>query len=124
LIDKCGFHSIGYDPTTKTLEIAFVSGYLYRYEGVPIDTANGLLGADKMATYFAREIRCQFPYKCVNSRPRTKEIPDAEQKEEDSSVAQATATAQESRNEADHRDRSDSGRGAGKSRAHSKKRRN
>ena len=106
LIDKCGFHSIGYDPTTKTLEIAFVSGYLYRYEGVPIDTANGLLGADKMATYFAREIRCQFPYKCVNSRPRTKEIPDAEQKEEDSSVAQAgTTPAPKTRGEAKHRTR-------------------
>lgn len=43
---------VGYDPETRTLEIAFVKGGIYQYFGVPASIYNGLLAAPSVGRYF------------------------------------------------------------------------
>lgn len=42
---------VGYDPETKTLEIAFIKGSVYQYLGVPASIYNGLLVAPSVGHY-------------------------------------------------------------------------
>lgn len=40
--------SIGYDPTTQTLEVGFKNGSVYQYSGVPATIYVGLMETDKV----------------------------------------------------------------------------
>lgn len=42
---------VGYDPETKTLEVAFIKGGLYQYLGVPVSVYEGLLVAPSVGRY-------------------------------------------------------------------------
>lgn len=44
--------SVGYDSTSRTLEIEFHSGGIYQYLGVPISVYNGLMNAGSHGQYF------------------------------------------------------------------------
>lgn len=56
---------IGYDPETKTLEIAFRIGGVYHYAGVPEKTYQGLMTASSQGKYFDREIKNCYRYSKV-----------------------------------------------------------
>ncbi len=55
--------SAGYDPATKTLEIQFNTGKIYRYEGVPEATYKGMWEAESMGKYVAANIATKYKYK-------------------------------------------------------------
>lgn len=54
--------SIGYAPRTRTLEVRFTSGSVYRYFGVPRRVYAELLGASSKGAYFNRHVRDRFAY--------------------------------------------------------------
>jgi len=49
--------SVGYDPGSKVLEIAFKSGGVYQYSGVPEKRYQSLMKAKAIGSYFIREIK-------------------------------------------------------------------
>lgn len=49
--------SIGYDPSSRTLEIEFNNGRLYEYYDVPSSVHAGLMAASSHGQYFDRNIK-------------------------------------------------------------------
>jgi len=60
-VDSTAIDSVGYDPTTSVLEIAFTSGEVYRYFAVPPSVHRGLISADSAGRFFAERIRHVYP---------------------------------------------------------------
>ncbi|WP_273660229.1 KTSC domain-containing protein, partial [Pseudomonas aeruginosa] len=54
--------SIGYDPSTETLEIEFLNGRVYEYYGVPETIYTDLMGASSLGIYFRDHIMNSFSY--------------------------------------------------------------
>lgn len=52
--------SVGYDPILRDLEIAFHSGGIYQYSGVPESIYQGLLSASSKGTYFNSYIKDRY----------------------------------------------------------------
>jgi hypothetical protein len=48
---------VGYDPRSKTLEIEFVSGDVYRYFDVPAEVHSDLLNSESKGRFFMAHIR-------------------------------------------------------------------
>ena len=57
--------SAGYDPESRTLELEFASGRIYRYADVPAGTYEWLLRAPSKGGYFARMINERYAYRDV-----------------------------------------------------------
>ena len=53
--------SVGYDPTSRTLEVEFHSGGLYQYFGVPENIYQGLMRAASKGSYFHDYIKSRYP---------------------------------------------------------------
>jgi hypothetical protein len=53
-------HSVGYDAATRTLEVQFRNGWLYRYDDVPVEIYRALLAADSHDRYLKRNIVDKF----------------------------------------------------------------
>ena len=51
---------IGYEPETSTLEIAFRTGSVYRYAGVPEDVHRAFMAASSYGLYFRDHIREKY----------------------------------------------------------------
>ncbi|MCM8776160.1 MAG: KTSC domain-containing protein, partial [Candidatus Omnitrophica bacterium] len=51
---------VGYDSETQTLEIAFRSGGVYHYRGVPQDIYQALMSAPSHGRYFNDQIRNKY----------------------------------------------------------------
>jgi hypothetical protein len=49
--------SVGYDPVSRTLELEYVGGGVYRYLGVPPRAYELLLRADSRGAYVNRRIK-------------------------------------------------------------------
>lgn len=60
--------SAGYDPASKTLEIVFKNGAIYRYTGVPKETYEGMWKAESMGRFVAANIATKFKYQHVNKK--------------------------------------------------------
>lgn len=52
--------AVGYDAATKTLDVQFASGKVYRYSNVPPETHKELIGAESIGSFFARNVRAKF----------------------------------------------------------------
>jgi KTSC domain len=57
--------SVGYDETTKNLEIEFQSGLVYQYAGVPAKVYAALMQSGEMGKYFSEKVRPKFQTKQV-----------------------------------------------------------
>jgi hypothetical protein len=55
----------GYDAETRTLELEFAGGRIYRYEAVPQGTYDWLLRAPSKGAYVARMISDRYEYRDV-----------------------------------------------------------
>lgn len=64
-VSSSNLRSVGYDPTTRTLEIEFNSGAAYQYDGVPATVHAGLMGASSHGSYFHQNIKGRYPYRRV-----------------------------------------------------------
>jgi len=52
--------SFGYNPKTRTLEIEFTSGAIYRYHGVPASLHARFRKAESKGKFFNNEIRARY----------------------------------------------------------------
>jgi hypothetical protein len=57
--------SVGYDDSTKILEIEFRSGLVYQYSGVPPKVYTDLMRSSEIGKYFSDKVRTQFRTKQV-----------------------------------------------------------
>ncbi len=57
--------SVGYDDSTRTLEVEFQNGGVYQYFQVPRSVFEGLVGASSKGEYFHRFIRSRFRFEKV-----------------------------------------------------------
>lgn len=62
-VESSAIEGVGYDPVTRTLEIEYASGGVYRYFGVPQRAYELLLLADSRGAYVNRRIKPY--YRCV-----------------------------------------------------------
>jgi len=58
--------SIGYDPTTATLEVEFTNGAVYQYSAVPAHIHQELMEAESIGKYFNQHIKYGFRYERVD----------------------------------------------------------
>jgi hypothetical protein len=61
---------VHYDDETAELDIAFVSGKIYRYFGVPLTTYIDFLDAESHGAFFNRRIKDVFP--CIEVQRRSR----------------------------------------------------
>jgi len=60
-VRSSNIRSVGYDPATRTLELEFHSGGLYRYSGVPESIYEDFMQAVSKGAYFHDHIKGRFP---------------------------------------------------------------
>lgn len=62
-VSSSNISSIGYE--SGTLYVAFNSGGLYAYSGVPESVYNALMSASSHGSYLARHIKGVYPYRRI-----------------------------------------------------------
>jgi hypothetical protein len=60
-IDSTSLKSVGYEPATRTLEVEFHGGRVYRYSEVPPRRYRDLLEAESAGRFLNREIKGVYP---------------------------------------------------------------
>jgi hypothetical protein len=61
-VDSSAIRSMGYDPSSRTLEVEFRSGAVYDYFGVTSRLWASFQAAPSKGTFFARKVRDRFPF--------------------------------------------------------------
>jgi lysyl-tRNA synthetase class 2 len=62
-VESTAIASVGYDARTRTLEVEFVGGGVYRYLGVPPREHETLLRAESIGAYVNRSVKPR--YRCL-----------------------------------------------------------
>lgn len=57
--------SVGYDPSTKTLEVEFKNGRIYHYVKVPLAEFDALMSSESHEEYLNDNIKSTFSYREV-----------------------------------------------------------
>ena len=65
-IDSSSLESIGYDPASRTLEVEFHGGRIYRYFGVPARRYRDLLKAESAGRFLNTRIKGVYDYAAVD----------------------------------------------------------
>lgn len=65
-VESSDLSSVGYDLSTKTLEIEFNSGGVYQYFDVPENTHYELMSAPSKGKYFHKFIKNVYRYQKVS----------------------------------------------------------
>ena len=61
-VSSSNVRTVGYDPSSSTLEIEFNSGGVYQYSGVPAHVHTSLLSSGSVGSYFASQIKDVYSY--------------------------------------------------------------
>ncbi|WP_211239537.1 KTSC domain-containing protein [Jiangella gansuensis] len=61
-VSSSALRSVGYEPRSRTLEVEFASGQIYRYFDVDQLDVDALLVADSMGAYVNEEIKPHHDY--------------------------------------------------------------
>lgn len=61
--------SIGHDPETRTLEVEFHGGSVYRYHGVTAEAHDALMRADSIGRHFGKEVRGKYRFEKLGPEP-------------------------------------------------------
>lgn len=64
-VSSSNIASVGYDASSETLEIEFMSGAIYQYYNVPQTIYDALIAAPSAGRFFAYQIKNAFPYSRV-----------------------------------------------------------
>jgi len=59
-VSSTNLSSVGYDPSTETLEIRFKTGGTYQYYNVPESKYKALMSASSKGSYFASQIKNSY----------------------------------------------------------------
>ena len=65
-VNSSNITSIGYEAKTKSLEVEFVSGGIYRYEGISKALYEKMVNTDSKGRFFFSDIKGKFPHKKLN----------------------------------------------------------
>jgi hypothetical protein len=60
-VRSSNIRSVGYDPASRTLEVEFQNGGLYRYSGVPETIYHGFMRAASKGFYFHNHSKGRYP---------------------------------------------------------------
>lgn len=60
-INASTLRSVGYDPTSRVLEVEFTAGTIVRYVGVPAEIHRRLMSAPSPTSFFRDNIEEDFP---------------------------------------------------------------
>jgi len=60
IVESTNVASIGYDPATSTLEVAFNSGSVYQYSDVPADVFTKFLSAESKGKFLNSVIKSEY----------------------------------------------------------------
>lgn len=61
-VQSSNLKSVGYDPTTSTLEVEFNGGSVYQYNNVPVSEYDGLMKAQSHGKYFVANVKNRYKY--------------------------------------------------------------
>lgn len=64
-VSSSNIRSVGYDPATATLEVAFTSGGIYQYFNVPEALYQRLMSSYSKGSYFADHIKERYRFRKV-----------------------------------------------------------
>ena len=64
-VTSSNLRAVGYNPTSRVLEIEFNDGSVYRYSGVPESVYRDLMSAGSHGRYFAAFIKGCYPYRRI-----------------------------------------------------------
>lgn len=64
-VSSSNLASVGYDLSSKILEIEFLSGGIYQYFGIPQYVYDNLMSANSHGKYFAQNIKDVFKYRKI-----------------------------------------------------------
>jgi hypothetical protein len=64
-VSSSDIRSVGYDPSSSTLEVEFVSGGIYHYFDVPEHLYHGLLNAPSKGRFLHQYIKFNYRYQRV-----------------------------------------------------------
>lgn len=59
--------SVGYDESTKTMEIEFTSGLVYQYSAVPPKVYTDLIRSGEIGKYYSEKVRPRFHTKQITA---------------------------------------------------------
>ena len=65
-VNSSNINSIGYDPSSETLEVQFNDGSVYQYFEVAIYDYDGLLNASSKGKYLNQYIKGTYEFERVN----------------------------------------------------------
>jgi len=64
-VSSSNLAAVGYDKSSKVLEIEFRTGSVYQYRSVHPNTARGLFTASSKGKYVWKNVRGKYPYSKV-----------------------------------------------------------
>lgn len=65
-VRSSSLRSLGYDADAQALEVEFSSGAIYRYEQVPAEAVQALLGAESLGKHFNQVFKPRhYPYRRI-----------------------------------------------------------
>lgn len=67
LVTSSELASVGYNPTSQTLEVEFKNGGVYEYHGVPATVHSALMNAPSHGKYFNQYVK-KGGYVCIRLR--------------------------------------------------------
>jgi len=62
VVESASVRSVGYSPSSRTLEVEFVSGSVYQYFDVPQPTYAGLLAASSIGNFVNTQIKPYYEF--------------------------------------------------------------
>jgi len=62
-VDSSNIHSVGYDPSTGTLEVEFHGGSVYEYSDVPEAVYQALMSASSKGSYLNRQVKPRYRFR-------------------------------------------------------------
>jgi hypothetical protein len=60
-VSSSNVDSVGYDAQTQTLEVAFKSGDIYQYSGVPTNVYEAIMSASSVGSYLHQHVYPHYP---------------------------------------------------------------
>ncbi len=64
-VASSNIREVGYDITTQTLEVEFLSGWVYQYYGVPKNLYQQIMQAPSKGQFLNQYIKNAYPYSRV-----------------------------------------------------------
>ena len=65
-VESAAIEAIDYDAGRRRLQVTFVSGQRYAYDGVPGEVCRAFVEAESKGRFFQAQIRDRYPFERLN----------------------------------------------------------